>query len=92
MIEQRRYLTARPRTAEADNKMTNDTSRGDRFLDPGEIAEGKFDLDVFGNGRYQTAAARSGNSIPKNPNLYRRGCMPALRNMQPHRLVAKYIA
>jgi hypothetical protein len=23
--------------------MTNDTSRGDRFLDPGEIAEGKFD-------------------------------------------------
>jgi hypothetical protein len=43
------------------------------FLDPGEIAEGKFDLDVFGNGRYQTAAARSGNSIPKNPNLYRRG-------------------
>ena len=37
--------------------MTNDTSRGARFLGPGEIAEGKFDLDVFGNGRYQTAAA-----------------------------------
>jgi hypothetical protein len=72
--------------------MTNDTSRMRAFLDPGEIAEGKFDLDVFGNGRYQTAAARSGNSIPKNPNLYRRGCMPALRNMQPHRLVANYIA
>jgi putative acyl-CoA dehydrogenase len=77
--KQRRCLTARARTTEADNKMTNDTSRGDRFLDPGEIAEGKFDLDVFGNRRYQMAAARSGNSIPKDPNLYRRGCMPALR-------------
>jgi hypothetical protein len=29
--------------------MTNDTSHGDRFLDPGEIAEGKFDLDVVGH-------------------------------------------
>jgi hypothetical protein len=30
--------------------MTNDPSRGARFLDPGEIAEEKFDLDLFGNG------------------------------------------
>ena len=29
--------------------MTNDTSRGARFLGPGEIAEGKFDLDVAGH-------------------------------------------